>query len=93
MECRIAFLILFASISLNIFAQQRGLAWLQTISTCIFLLCAVIALRAGILLKKCRAPLTPVIRKIASISKIIYVATFVCGFGVFAMTGSTRRGG
>ena len=92
MEGRIAFLILVASILANIFAQQRRVVWFQAINTCIFLACCVIALRASILLKQSREPLTPAIRKIASISQIIFVAIFVCGFGVLAMLGNTRRG-
>jgi len=64
--------------------------WRQAISTRIFLSCSVISLRTRILLKNYREPLTPAIRKIASISTIIFVAILVSGFGVFATIGSTR---
>src|ERR1700730_18580918 len=89
---RLAFLIAIAAVFPAIIAQRRELVWLQSIGACTFLVGGGFALYAGIKLKNCREPATPLLKKVRWTSALAYVVIFVCGFGVFAMLANTRRG-
>ena len=89
---RVAFLVIIAVMFPTIYAQDRGdLVWVQAVGTCVTIVCGIIALRAGVLLKKSTEPGTPRLQRLRWISAFAFVTILICGFGVFALLAHTQR--
>ena len=89
---RVAFLVLVVAMFPDLFAQQRGIVWLQAVGICVMLTAGVVGLYAGIQLKNSREPTTPLIDKVRRASALAFLVIWVGEFGVFAVLSNTRRG-